>query len=61
VASATSLIDYVFRHLAAAHLGRNLPKPEMVEMPEQVPASPWLPLDLPQDTAPRRRKLRLVS
>jgi ribonucleoside-diphosphate reductase alpha chain len=61
VASATSLIDYVFRHLAAAHLGRNLPKPEMVEMPEPVPASPWLPLDLPQDTAPRRRKLRLVS
>ncbi len=61
VASATSLIDYVFRHLASAHLGRSLPKPEMVEMPEPVPTSPWLPLDLPQDSAPRRRKLRLVS
>jgi ribonucleoside-diphosphate reductase alpha chain len=61
VASATSLIDYVFRHLATAHLGRSLPKPEMVEMPEPVPTSPWLPLDLPQDSAPRRRKLRLVS
>jgi ribonucleoside-diphosphate reductase alpha chain len=61
VASATSLIDYVFRHLAAAHLGRSLPKPEMVDIPEPVPTSPWLPLDLPQDSAPRRRKLRLVS
>jgi ribonucleoside-diphosphate reductase alpha chain len=65
VASATSLIDYVFRHLAAAHLGRRLPQPVAVEGPEVATdgtaAAPWLPLDLPPDTAPRRRRLRLVS
>lgn len=65
VGSATSVIDYVFRHLSQAHLGRTLPEPEDV-VPAQgasvSDAAPTLPLDWPQDTPEtRRRRLRLVA
>jgi hypothetical protein len=65
VRSATSIIDYVFRHLAAAHLGRSIPDPE--ETPSShgaqlAEAAPTLPLDLPREAPEaRRRRLRLVS
>ena len=65
VGSATSIIDYVFRHLAAAHLGRAIPDPEEVVAANGVHASepaPTLPLDLPrEEPEARRRRLRLVS
>jgi hypothetical protein len=53
VRSATSIIDYVFRHLAAAQLGRSIPDPE--ESGGAQGPAPTLPLDLPE------RRLRLVS
>ncbi len=67
VANATSLLDYVFRHLASNYLGRHdIPEAE----PEDADTlgdgardrAPLLPFDLP-DTAPRirRRGLRLVA
>jgi len=65
VRSATSIIDYVFRHLAHAELGRSLPEPE--EMPAAhghgvTDAAPTLPLDWPEDTPEaRRRRIRLVA
>ncbi|MBV8612698.1 MAG: TSCPD domain-containing protein [Acetobacteraceae bacterium] len=59
VARASSVPDYVFRHLAASYLGRHdLPAP--AEEPEPVPA-PSLPLDLPADPRARRRGFRVVS
>ena len=68
VAQATSLIDYVFRNLAANYLGR-------VDMPQAEPEAadtvgngardraPLLPLDLPAEKSPRarRRDLRVVG
>ena len=61
VGSATSIIDYVFRHLAAAHLGRTIPDPEETGTQAAEPA-PTLPLDLPREAPEaRRRRLRLVS
>lgn len=68
VAQATSLLDYVFRNLAANYLGR-------VDMPEAEPEAadtvgngtrdraPLLPLELPPEASPRvrRRGLRLVA
>jgi ribonucleoside-diphosphate reductase alpha chain len=61
VGSATSIIDYVFRHLAAAHLGRTIPDAEETGMGHAEPA-PTLPLDLPREAPEaRRRRLRLVS
>jgi hypothetical protein len=60
VRSATSIIDYVFRHLAAAHLGRTIPDPE--ESGQTAEPAPTLPLDLPREAPEaRRRRLRLVS
>jgi ribonucleoside-diphosphate reductase alpha chain len=70
VANATSILDYIFRHLASNYLGRtDIPEAE----PEEAEAlgdgtlghadrAPLLPFDLP-DTAPRvrRRGLRLVA
>ena len=54
VAQASSLLDYVFRHLAANYLGRrDLPAPE----PEEMHEPPLLPLGLPQGG---RRHLRVV-
>jgi hypothetical protein len=57
VPRATSVLDYVFRSLAAHYLGRtDLPQPEV----EGEPAPPpLLPLDFPPEEAPRRR-LRVV-
>ncbi|MDE2576388.1 MAG: TSCPD domain-containing protein, partial [Rhodospirillales bacterium] len=68
VARATSLLDYVFRNLAVNYLGR-ADLPEAVDTAEDAlgdgprDRSPLLPLDLPQDAAPRprRRALRLVA
>ncbi len=54
VTQASSLLDYVFRHLAANYLGRrDLPAPE----PEETHEPPLLPLGLPQGG---RRHLRVV-
>ncbi len=55
VARATSVLDYVFRSLAAHYLGRtDLPQPDVEEEPA---APPLLPLDLPEP----RRRLRVVK
>jgi hypothetical protein len=67
VTQATSLLDYVFRHLAANYLGRlDIPEAEPVvgDAVEGVEGSPLLPLDLPavEDTArARRRGFRVIS
>ena len=65
VGSATSIIDYVFRHLAAAHLGRVIPEPEesgATQVMQGTEPAPTLPLDLPREAPEaRRRRLRLVS
>ena len=57
VAHATSLLDYVFRNLAASYLG-GCAVPE--GLPTAEPAAPLLPLDLPAQTR-RRTSLRLVA
>ncbi len=57
VGHATSLLDYVFRNLAASYLG-GCAVPEGVADAE--PAAPLLPLDLPAQTR-RRSGLRLVA
>jgi hypothetical protein len=62
VGSATSIIDYVFRHLAAAHLDRAIPEPEEIVAGQAGDPAPTLPLDLPREAPEARRKrLRLVS
>jgi hypothetical protein len=62
VKSATSIIDYVFRHLAAAHLGRTIPEPEESGVGQAFEPAPTLPLDLPREAPEaRRERLRLVS
>jgi hypothetical protein len=65
VGSATSIIDYVFRHLAAAHLDRRIPEPEegvAGQGSQSSEPAPTLPLDLPREAPEARRKrLRLVS
>jgi hypothetical protein len=59
VERASSVLDYVFRSLAAHYLGRaDLPAAPAEEEPPARP--PLLPLDLPDSEAPRRR-LRLVT
>ncbi len=67
VARATSMLDYVFRHLSASYLGRRLPEPEEDAVEPRRDTDPLLPLDLPesgrQDQAsPRARRaaLRIV-
>ncbi|PYD56644.1 vitamin B12-dependent ribonucleotide reductase [Komagataeibacter xylinus] len=64
---ATSMLDYAFRALSDAYLGRRLPDAPHEETLAESPA-PMLPLDLPgsgnddgDDTPPRRRGLRLVG
>ena len=66
VAQASSLLDYMFRHLAANYLGRHdLPQPEAEAEAPATPASgaPQLPLDLPAETSPhaRRRRFRVIA
>lgn len=68
VARATSLLDYMFRNLAANYLGRtDIPEAE-VEDDDTLgngarDRAPLLPLDLPHDDGPRirRRALRVVG
>jgi ribonucleoside-diphosphate reductase alpha chain len=66
VTQATSLLDYVFRHLAANYLGR-LDIPEAAaDRAESLgeAADPLLPLELPPDEAAaraRRRGFRVIS
>ena len=68
VGRATSLLDYVFRHLAANYLGgREMPEAKMEEADasggaDLQPRTPLLPLDLPAGTSPRvrRRMLKVV-
>jgi ribonucleoside-diphosphate reductase alpha chain len=61
VLRASSVPDYVFRHLAANYLGQHdLPVPESEEPAAPQPA-PLLPLDLPADPRARRRSFRVVS
>jgi hypothetical protein len=68
VTQATSLLDYVFRHLAANYLGR-LDIPEATPDPadsasEAADQAPQLPLDLPPTEAAaraRRRGFRVIS
>jgi hypothetical protein len=55
VSRATSLLDYVFRHLAVSYLGR-----QDVPPAEDEQLEPRLPLDLPETPRERRRKLRVV-
>ncbi|MEO9189851.1 MAG: TSCPD domain-containing protein [Acetobacteraceae bacterium] len=59
VARASSVLDYVFRHLAANYLGRH-DIPATAEEPEAAPP-PLLPLDLPADPRARRRGFRVIA
>ena len=66
VARATSLIDYVFRNLAANYLGRtDIPEPGEEDADTVGDGArdhaPLLPLELPREDAARRRTLRLVK
>jgi hypothetical protein len=67
VAQATSMIDYVFRNLAASYLGNCDLAPAMPETADTVgegaaDRAPLLPLDLPEPTPrERRRSLKLVG
>jgi len=68
VGHATSLLDYMFRHLAVNYLGNHdIPEAEQ-EAPDTVgdgarDRSPLLPLELPAEASPRarRRALRVVG
>ena len=67
IGRATSMLDYVFRHLAANYLRREIPSAED-EAPDTVGSGardhgPLLPLDLPHSASPRarRRGLRVVG
>ena len=62
VARATSLLDYVFRHLAVNYLGRcDVPEAEdtAADAPGAGDRAPLLPMDLPART--RRQGLRVVG
>jgi hypothetical protein len=64
VSRATSMLDYAFRSLAAAYLGRtDLPEPESETEDVTADEAPLLPLELPREDTPRgrRRALRLVA
>lgn len=64
VAQATSLLDYVFRHLAANYLGQHdLPAAEPEEVEQAAVGAPLLPLELPAETTAqaRRRRFRVVA
>jgi hypothetical protein len=68
VAASTSLLDYVFRHLAANYLGRRDIASAEIEDADTVgngtrDHAPLLPLELPAESSPRarRREFRVVS
>ena len=61
MAGATSLLDYVFRHLAANYLGRRDIPPAELEEGDTVgngsrDHAPLLPMDLPAEGSPRARR-----
>lgn len=61
VGHATSVLDYVFRNLAAGYLG-GCAVPEGIPDPAPAPdPAPLLPMDLPPAQRPRRHGLRLVA
>ena len=60
VGHATSLLDYVFRNLAANYLG-GCTVPEGVAPPGEPDPMPLLPMDMPPHKRTRRGGLRLVS
>jgi hypothetical protein len=55
---ASSLLDYMFRHLAVHYLGRtDLPEAATDDAEPPAPeASPLLPLELPTEAAARQRR-----
>jgi len=67
VGHATSILDYVFRNLAIAYLGRcDVPEGVADAAPDDVTngatgGSPLLPMDLPSQSRSRRAGLRLVA
>lgn len=56
VTAATSMLDYVFRNLAASYLGHDIP-----EAVNPEPEAALLPLDLPANAQARRRAFRVIS
>lgn len=59
VAQSSSVLDYVFRHLAANYLpGMAIPAPPLEP---EVADPPSLPLDLPADPRARRRSFRVIA
>ena len=61
VGHATSILDYVFRNLAAAYLGRCDVPEGVPDAPDERPAAPLLPMDLPAQRRARQPGLRLVA
>jgi len=62
VGHATSILDYVFRNLAVAYLGRcNVPEGVPDAPDDSAAGSPLLPMDLPAQRRARRSGLRLVA
>jgi len=64
IAHATSLLDYAFRMLAEAYLGRSLPDAPHVDGAAPDDDRPLLPLDLPEGPRARagaRAGLRVVG
>ncbi|MEF4850741.1 hypothetical protein U9946_22520, partial [Escherichia coli] len=57
VSRASSVIDYVFRTLAANYLGRELPEP--ARRASGTDDAPLLPMALPLGSSPRERRARL--
>jgi hypothetical protein len=55
---ASSLLDYMFRHLAVHYLGRtDLPETPTDDAEPPAPsASPLLPLELPTEATARQRR-----
>ena len=60
IGHATSLLDYVFRHLSVNYLGR-CDAPEGIPEPARPDPMPLLPMDMPAQKRVRRGGLRLVS
>jgi ribonucleoside-diphosphate reductase alpha chain len=61
VGHATSILDYVFRNLAIAYLGRCDVPEGVPDAADDRPTAPLLPMDLPAQRRARRPGLRLVA
>jgi len=64
ITQASSLLDYIFRHLATNYLGRHDLSGAAEDLPDTSAPPPRLPLDLPEsEMRPRRQRpaLKLVS